>query len=163
MAVQEPPYSFLCPQRLIMGKEKIHNNNNKKTHTPKEFMFRYSHCEDRKTQLQCLCSYGNASYAQLKKPHRRHTLPHTHHTFPCTFTRQQPSDHSSVCSAIQPLVFVVPTFIMLVYFLFKRDKTELGQGLLSFSLALGLNGVITDIIKLFVGKGEWERERERFS
>ncbi|XP_063847802.1 phospholipid phosphatase 5-like isoform X2 [Scylla paramamosain] len=49
-----------------------------------------------------------------------------------------------------PLVFLVPTSIMLLYYLVKRDRTELTQGLLAFSLALGLNGVVTDIIKLFV-------------
>lgn len=55
------------------------------------------------------------------------------------------------CLSFQPLVFLVPTSVMLLYFLIKRDKTELCQGLLSLSLALGLNGVITDIIKIIVG------------
>lgn len=51
-----------------------------------------------------------------------------------------------------PLVFLVPTSVLLLYYLVKRDRTELAQGLLAFSLALGLNGVVTDIIKLFVGR-----------
>ncbi|KAK4294255.1 hypothetical protein Pmani_016895 [Petrolisthes manimaculis] len=51
-----------------------------------------------------------------------------------------------------PLVFLVPTSVMVIYFLIKRDKTELCQSLLSLSLALGLNGVITDIIKIIVGR-----------
>ncbi|KAG7175218.1 Phospholipid phosphatase 4-like [Homarus americanus] len=54
-------------------------------------------------------------------------------------------------SILWPLVFIVPTSVMLLYFLVKRDRTELCQGLFALSLALGLNGVITNIIKLIVG------------
>nr|XP_053633149.1 LOW QUALITY PROTEIN: phospholipid phosphatase 5-like [Cherax quadricarinatus] len=55
-------------------------------------------------------------------------------------------------TVLWPLVFIVPTSVMFLYFLVKRDRTELCQGLLALSLALGLNGVITNIIKLIVGR-----------
>ncbi|KAK7073462.1 Phosphatidate phosphatase ppapdc1b [Halocaridina rubra] len=55
-------------------------------------------------------------------------------------------------SLLWPLVFAVPTAIMFLYYLKKRDHTEFSQSLLSFSLALGLNGVITNITKLIVGR-----------
>lgn len=59
--------------------------------------------------------------------------------------------HNFSCYPLQPLVFAVPTFVMFVFFLAKRNKTDFCQSLLAFSLALGLNGVITNIIKLVVG------------
>ncbi|XP_068249246.1 phospholipid phosphatase 5 isoform X2 [Palaemon carinicauda] len=55
-------------------------------------------------------------------------------------------------SVLWPLVFAVPTSVMFLYFIKKRDKTEFCQSLLSLSLALGLNGVITNLIKLIVGR-----------
>lgn len=55
-------------------------------------------------------------------------------------------------SLLWPLVFAAPTSVMFIYYLWKRDKTELSQSLLSFSLALGLNGVLTNLIKLIVGR-----------
>ncbi|XP_076060197.1 phospholipid phosphatase 5 [Oratosquilla oratoria] len=51
-----------------------------------------------------------------------------------------------------PLVFIVPTAALLLYYVIRRDKTDLTQGILSLSLALGLNGVITNIIKIIVGR-----------
>ena len=49
-------------------------------------------------------------------------------------------------------MFLVPSSVFVIYYCIKRDKTDLVQCFLAFSLALGLNGVLTDIIKLIVGK-----------
>ncbi|MCL4132173.1 UNVERIFIED_CONTAM: hypothetical protein GTU68_017554, partial [Idotea baltica] len=52
---------------------------------------------------------------------------------------------------LQLIVFLVPTAALLLHFIIKRNKTELCQGLLALSLALVLNGVITNTIKVLVG------------
>lgn len=45
-----------------------------------------------------------------------------------------------------------------------KDKVDLQQSVLSVTLALGFNGLITDILKLIVGtlyyQNIWEREKE---
>lgn len=54
-------------------------------------------------------------------------------------------------SLLWPLVLTVPAGIFLVYFMFTRDKSELYHSIMAWSLALGLNGVFTDVLKLLVG------------
>lgn len=53
---------------------------------------------------------------------------------------------------IQPVVFLLPVFVILVIFSINKDKIDLYEALMSVTLALGLNGVVTDTIKLIVGK-----------
>lgn len=52
----------------------------------------------------------------------------------------------------QPIVVILPAVAILVVYLFRRDIIDLVQASLSITLALGLNGLITDIIKLSVGQ-----------
>ena len=52
----------------------------------------------------------------------------------------------------QPVVFIMPVVVIFCVFLFYKDKTDIYQAILSVTLTLGFNGVITDIIKLVVGK-----------
>ncbi|KAF3424384.1 hypothetical protein E2986_02218 [Frieseomelitta varia] len=51
-----------------------------------------------------------------------------------------------------PVVFIMPVVVIFCVFLFYKDKTDIYQAILSVTLALGFNGVITDIIKLVVGR-----------
>lgn len=50
------------------------------------------------------------------------------------------------------MVFIMPAMVILLTFLIYKDKTDTYQAILCVTLALGFNGVITDIIKLIVGK-----------
>lgn len=45
----------------------------------------------------------------------------------------------------------MPVFVIFSFFIIYKDKTDLQQALLSVTLALGFNGIITDILKLIVG------------
>ena len=54
--------------------------------------------------------------------------------------------------ATKPIVVIFPIAAILGVFALRRDVTDLVQAILSFSLAFGLNGLITDIVKLSVGK-----------
>ncbi|XP_076632272.1 phospholipid phosphatase 5 isoform X2 [Colletes latitarsis] len=51
-----------------------------------------------------------------------------------------------------PLVFILPAIVIFLAFLVYKDRTDFYQAVLSVTLALGFNGVITDIIKLIVGR-----------
>lgn len=46
----------------------------------------------------------------------------------------------------------MPVIVIFCVFLVYKDKTDIYQAVLAVTLALGFNGVITDIIKLIVGK-----------
>lgn len=46
----------------------------------------------------------------------------------------------------------MPVIVIFCVFLVYKDKTDIYQAILAVTLALGFNGVITDIIKLIVGK-----------
>lgn len=52
-----------------------------------------------------------------------------------------------------PMVLTIPTGIFILYFFYSRDRTELWHSLMGWTLALGLNGIFTDVLKLLVG--EW--------
>ena len=66
---------------------------------------------------------------------------------------RNPSAVSYVPSCILWLiVFAVPLTLLVAHYVFTREKTEFVQALMALSLALTLNGVITDIIKIVVGK-----------
>ncbi|KAG7190134.1 hypothetical protein KM043_006266 [Ampulex compressa] len=51
-----------------------------------------------------------------------------------------------------PLVFAMPVIVICLIFLLYKDKTDFHQAVLCVTLALGFNGVITDITKLIVGR-----------
>lgn len=51
-----------------------------------------------------------------------------------------------------PFVFGIPVCTFLLHFLVTKNKLEFIQANLSISLALGLNGIITNVLKLSVGK-----------
>lgn len=50
------------------------------------------------------------------------------------------------------IVFAIPTAIILTAYLYSKDRGDLIQAVLAFSLAFGLNGVATNIIKVTVGR-----------
>lgn len=51
-----------------------------------------------------------------------------------------------------PFVLAVPCTVFFCHFLISRNKLEFIQANLAFSLALGLNGILTNVLKLCVGK-----------
>ncbi|XP_012264283.2 phospholipid phosphatase 5 [Athalia rosae] len=51
-----------------------------------------------------------------------------------------------------PLVFVFPIIVICFTFLVTKDRIDFCQAILSVTLALGLNGLVTDVIKLIVGR-----------
>lgn len=66
---------------------------------------------------------------------------------------RNPRTDSYVPSAVLwPLVLSVPFSVFLLFLLVSRNKTDFIQANLAVSLALGLNGVVTDTLKLSVGK-----------
>lgn len=52
----------------------------------------------------------------------------------------------------QVLVFLMPIVVIAMTFMVYKEKSDVGQAVLSVTLALGLNGVITNSIKNIVGK-----------
>lgn len=46
---------------------------------------------------------------------------------------------------------MMPIVVICFFFIMHRDKVDLQQSVLSVTLALGFNGLITDILKLIVG------------
>lgn len=54
-------------------------------------------------------------------------------------------------SVFQPLVFITPIVVIFLTFLTTRDKIDFYHATLAATLALGFNGVFTDVIKLIVG------------
>lgn len=57
-------------------------------------------------------------------------------------------------SLLWPIVVFAPLVVIFTVFLLRKPRTilELVQALLAFSLALGLNGLVTDVMKLIVGR-----------
>lgn len=45
----------------------------------------------------------------------------------------------------------MPVIVICFFFIMNKDKVDFQQSVLSVTLALGLNGLITDILKLIVG------------
>lgn len=46
---------------------------------------------------------------------------------------------------------MMPVAVICFFFIWHKDKVDLQQAVLSITLALGFNGIITDILKLIVG------------
>lgn len=57
-------------------------------------------------------------------------------------------------NVLWPMVLTIPAGIFLIYFFYSRDRTELWHSVMGWTLALGLNGILTDILKLTVGKSD---------
>lgn len=55
-------------------------------------------------------------------------------------------------SILWPVVFVIPLLVIILNFIINRDRNDVSQSIFGFTLAIGLNGVITDTIKLIVGR-----------
>ncbi|XP_046385281.1 phospholipid phosphatase 4 [Ischnura elegans] len=55
-------------------------------------------------------------------------------------------------SVLWPLVFLTPTIVILIVFLVQKDKTDVCQAILALSLALAMNGVLTNTVKIIVGR-----------
>ncbi|XP_076382737.1 phospholipid phosphatase 4-like isoform X1 [Megalopta genalis] len=55
-------------------------------------------------------------------------------------------------TVLWPLVFLMPAVVIFCTLIIYKDKTDFYQAILSLTLALGFNGVVTDIIKLLVGR-----------
>lgn len=51
-----------------------------------------------------------------------------------------------------PLVILVPIFFILIHFVFTHDFLDFKNAVLGHTLALGLNGVFVDIIKICAGR-----------
>lgn len=50
------------------------------------------------------------------------------------------------------LIIIIPIIVIFINYILSRDRNDISQGVLALSLALTLNGVITDTIKLMVGR-----------
>ncbi|XP_015585594.1 phospholipid phosphatase 5 isoform X1 [Cephus cinctus] len=55
-------------------------------------------------------------------------------------------------TVLWPLVFLVPTFVICITFIITKDRVDFCQALMAVTLTLGLNGVLTDMIKIIVGR-----------
>lgn len=55
-------------------------------------------------------------------------------------------------TVLWPVVLSVPAILFLIHFLITRNKMEFIQVNLAISLALGINGLLTDVLKLSVGE-----------
>ncbi|KAK0080667.1 hypothetical protein PV325_013564 [Microctonus aethiopoides] len=51
-----------------------------------------------------------------------------------------------------PLVIITPIVVITLTFLSNKDKIDFGQATLAVTLALNLNGILTNIIKIIVGR-----------
>ncbi|KAF4517633.1 hypothetical protein B566_EDAN002864 [Ephemera danica] len=51
-----------------------------------------------------------------------------------------------------PLVLLAPTIVISFFFWLRRDTRDAHQAILAVTLALSLNGMITDVIKVIVGR-----------
>lgn len=54
--------------------------------------------------------------------------------------------------AVLILIVVIPVIIIFINYLMTKDRPDVIQAILGLTLTLGMNGVITDIIKLTVGR-----------
>lgn len=55
-----------------------------------------------------------------------------------------------------PIVFTAPLTVFVIYFLISRNKLEFSQANLAATLAIALNGLLTNTLKLTVGKLIWK-------
>ncbi|XP_031626621.1 phospholipid phosphatase 5 [Contarinia nasturtii] len=74
------------------------------------------------------------------------------HTDEIWLYRNPRTDSFVPTSILWPFVFGIPCSIFLIHFLATKNKVEFLQANLSLSLALGLNGIITNVLKLCVGR-----------
>ncbi|GLG99076.1 hypothetical protein R5R35_012189 [Gryllus longicercus] len=62
------------------------------------------------------------------------------------------SDSYVPTSVLWPLVFITPTVIIFMMFMIHKDKVDVSQAILGLSLGLSLNGALTNLIKIIVGR-----------
>lgn len=62
------------------------------------------------------------------------------------------SDSFVPTSILWPLVFMTPTIIIFATFALQKDKIDVSQAILGLSLGLSLNGALTNMIKIIVGR-----------
>lgn len=55
-------------------------------------------------------------------------------------------------SVLWPTVLSVPALVFSIHFLATRNRLDFVQASLAVTLALGLNGLLTDVLKLSVGE-----------
>ncbi|KAF7996874.1 hypothetical protein HCN44_002520 [Aphidius gifuensis] len=55
-------------------------------------------------------------------------------------------------SILWPLVFLTPILVISLVFIKNKNTNDFSQAMMSVTLALGLNGTITNIIKIIVGR-----------
>lgn len=51
-----------------------------------------------------------------------------------------------------PMILIIPLSIFVLNFFATRDRNDVSQASLALTLGLGLNGVLTDVIKILVGR-----------
>lgn len=56
-------------------------------------------------------------------------------------------------SDTQAVVIIVPLVVITLALLFQKEKDDFSQAVLSFTLSLGFTGVLTNVLKIIVGKG----------
>jgi len=66
--------------------------------------------------------------------------------------RNPPTESYVPTTILWPLVFVTPIVVIVFTFFANRDKIDFCQATLAVTLALGFNGVLTDVVKLIVGR-----------
>lgn len=53
---------------------------------------------------------------------------------------------------MQAVILIVPLSIILLIMLLQKEKGDFSQAVLSFTLSLGFTGVLTNVLKIIVGK-----------
>lgn len=104
--------------------------------------------------VSCSVSNNNNSLLEKGSPFKRKIHPDEIWLY-----RNPKTDSYVPTEILWPFVFGVPCSIFIIHFLATKNKVEFLQANLSLSLALGLNGIITNVLKLCVGKEAYSNEK----